>query len=605
MAVDQAVGAGWVDQQATQMVECCGSSAHSSSETVALHALRHSAAHVTAQAVKRLFPNVKLAIGPPIDTGYYYDIDCPVKITDEDLAKLEQEIAKIIKADFPFKQSSMSKQEALAFFEQRGEPFKVEIIKGLDADPVSIYTDGEFVDLCEGPHIASTGKIPAIKLLSVAGAYWRGDEHNPQLQRIYGTAFGTQQELDAHLKRLEEAKARDHRRLGKELGLFSFFEEVAGPGVVFYQPKGALLRMLIEDYVRQEHLRRGYQLVATPHLFRSELWKRSGHLDYYREHMFMLEADDIEYGLKPMNCPGHILIYQSQMRSYRDLPLRFFELGTVYRFEKSGVLHGLLRVRGFTQDDAHIFCRPEQLVDEIERIIGFCWEVLTAFGFTQYEVELSTKPAKAIGSAEDWERAESALAEALKRRGVSFEVHAGEGAFYGPKIDVKITDAIGRAWQCSTIQCDFALPERFGLAYVGEDGKEQRPIMLHRALLGSLERFLGTLIEHYGGALPLWLSPVQVVVIPISERAAVYAAEVALALRAVGIRVDVDDRNERMQAKIRDAQLAKVPYMTVVGEREAAVRTVAVRSRAGGDQGAVALDQFVKQLTDEVVLRRC
>ncbi len=587
------------------MAECCGSSVHSSSETTDLHALRHSAAHVTAQAVKRLFPNVKLAIGPPIDTGYYYDIDCPVKITDEDLAKLEQEIAKIIEADFPFTLSMMPKQEALAFFEQRGEPFKVEIIKELDADPVSIYTDGEFVDLCEGPHIASTGKIPAIKLLSVAGAYWRGDEHNPQLQRIYGTAFGTQQELDAHLKRLEEAKARDHRRLGKELGLFSFFEEVAGPGVVFYQPKGALLRMLIEDYVRQEHLRRGYQLVATPHLFRSELWKRSGHLDYYREHMFMLEADDIEYGLKPMNCPGHILIYQSQMRSYRDLPLRLFELGTVYRFEKSGVLHGLLRVRGFTQDDAHIFCRPEQLVDEIERIIGFCWDVLTAFGFTQYAVELSTKPAKAIGSAADWERAESALAEALKRRGVPFDVHAGEGAFYGPKIDVKITDAIGRAWQCSTIQCDFALPERFGLAYVGEDGKEQRPVMLHRALLGSLERFLGTLIEHYGGALPLWLAPVQVVVIPISERAAAYAAEVASALRAAGVRVDIDDRNERMQAKIRDAQLAKVPYMTVVGEREAAARTVAVRSRAGGDQGAVALDQFVKQLTDEVVLRRC
>ena len=569
-----------------------------------VHALRHSAAHVTAQAVKRLFPNVRLAIGPPIEQGYYYDIDCPVKITDEDLPKLEAEIAKIVKADFPFQQSFMSKQEALAFFAQRGEAFKVEIIRALEADPVSLYTDGEFVDLCEGPHVASTGRIPAIKLLSVAGAYWRGDERNPQLQRIYGTAFATREELDAHLKRLEEAKARDHRRLGRELGLFTFFEEIAGPGVVFYQPKGALVRMLIEDFIRQEHLRRGYQLVGTPHLFRAELWRRSGHLDYYKDYMFMLEADGIEYGVKPMNCPGHILLYQSQTRSWRDLPLRLFELGTVYRFEKSGVLHGLLRVRGFTQDDAHIFCRPEQLVEEIEGILGFCWDVLTAFGFTEYQVELSTKPAKAIGGAEDWERAEEALAEALRRRGVAFQTRPGEGAFYGPKIDVKITDALERSWQCSTIQCDFALPERFGLAYVGEDGKERRPIMLHRALLGSVERFLGTLIEHYGGALPVWLSPVQVVVVPISERAAAYAEEVAVALRAVGARVEVDRRNERMQAKIRDAQMAKVPYMAVVGEREAAAGAVSVRSRSAGDQGSVALAAFVQRLTQEIASRR-
>ena len=428
-----------------------------------LYALRHSAAHVMAQAVRRLYPDTKLAIGPPIEDGFYYDLDLPVKLTEEDLPKIEAAMAKIIKEDHPFQQSFMAKPEALTYFGERGERFKRELIEALADSSVSLYTDGEFVDLCEGPHVRSTGEVKAVKLLSLAGAYWRGDEHQAQLQRIYGTAFPTPGELAAYLTRLEEARRRDHRRLGQELDLFSF-QELAGPGVVFYHPKGALIRLLIEDELRRQHLARGYQFVATPHLFRTEMWKRSGHLEHYKDYMYLFEADEQGYGLKPMNCPGHILIYASRLRSYRELPMRLFELGTVYRNEKSGVLHGLLRVRGFTQDDAHIFCREDQLVQEITEILDFEFEVMRALGFADCEVELSTRPERFIGSPEAWTHAEAALRQALEARRLAFAVHEGEGAFYGPKVDITIKDAIGRSWQCGTIQCDFALPERFDLA---------------------------------------------------------------------------------------------------------------------------------------------
>ena len=551
-----------------------------------------------AQAVKRLYPQVKLGIGPPIEDGFYYDLDLPVKLTDEDLPKIEAEIAKIIKENHAFKQSHMKKREALAFFKEHGERFKTDIIDQIQDDEVSLYTDGEFVDLCEGPHVSSTGEVKTIKLLSLAGAYWRGDEHGPQLQRIYGTAFLTQKELDAYLTRLEEAKRRDHRRLGKDLELFSF-EELAGPGVVFYHPKGALVRSIIEDYVRARHRERGYDFVVTPHIFRTDIWKQSGHLEYYKDYIFLFEAEEQGFGIKPMNCPGHILIYKSKGRSYRELPLRFFELGTVYRNEKSGVLHGLLRVRGFTQDDAHIFLRENQLVQEISQILDFEFEVVRAFGFTEYEIALSTKPEKAIGSAASWEHAESALRQALESRGLTYTVHAGEGAFYGPKIDIKIKDAIGRSWQCGTIQCDFALPERFDLTYTGEDGRAHRTIMVHRALLGSVERFFGMLIEHYAGALPVWLAPVQIIVIPLSDKFLEYGTQVAQTLRGHGIRVQVDERNEKMQAKIRDAQLQQIPYMAVVGGREAEAKAVAVRHRRDGDLGTMSLDAFADRVRQE------
>ena len=563
-----------------------------------LYALRHSAAHIMAQAVRRLYPEAKLAIGPPIEDGFYYDLDVPVRLTDDDLPKIEAEMAKVIKENHPFQHSSMDKPAAAELFRRRGERYKLEILEGIPGGSVSLYTDGEFVDLCEGPHVPSTGQVKAVKLLSVAGAYWRGDERQAQLQRIYGTAFPTQAELAAHLQRLEEAKRRDHRRLGVELELFSF-EELAGPGVVLYHPKGALVRSLIEDELKQRHLARGYELVATPHIFRTDIWKRSGHLEYYSDYMFLFDAEQQPFGIKPMNCPGHILIYQAKTRSYRELPLRFFEWGTVYRNEKSGVLHGLLRVRGFTQDDAHIFLREDQLVEEIRQILDFEFEVMRLFGFTEHAIELSTRPDKFIGTQDAWAHAESALREALTAQGLAFDVHEGEGAFYGPKIDIKIKDALGRSWQCGTIQCDFALPERFDLGYAGADGRVHRPIMVHRALLGSLERFFGMLLEHYAGALPVWLSPVQVVTIPIGDRHLDYAREVTGLLRTRGLRAQLDERNEKMQAKIRDAQLQRVPYMAVVGDREAQARTVAVRHRREGDLGAVALDAFLERVRQE------
>ncbi|MBI4597157.1 MAG: threonine--tRNA ligase [Candidatus Omnitrophica bacterium] len=564
-----------------------------------LYALRHSAAHVMAQAVRRLYgPQVKLAIGPPIEDGFYYDLDLPVKLTDEDLAKIEAEMAKIVKENHAFQRSYLKKAEAIEQFKRQGETYKVEIVEGIPDAQVSFYTDGEFVDLCEGPHVPSTSEVKAFKLLSLAGAYWRGDEKRPMLQRIYGTAFPTKQQLDDYVKRLEEAKRRDHRRLGTELDLFSF-EELAGPGVVFYHPKGARVRAIIEDEIRRRHLERGYELVATPHIFRTDIWKQSGHLEYYKEYIFLFEAEEQPFGIKPMNCPGHILIYRSKLRSYRELPIRFFELGTVYRNEKSGVLHGLMRVRGFTQDDAHIFLREDQLVEEIQRVLEFEFEILKTFGFAEYEIELSTRPEKFIGEAALWERAEAALREAMTSRGLSFAVHEGEGAFYGPKIDIKIKDAIGRSWQCGTIQCDFALPERFDLTYQADDGKAHRTIMIHRALLGSLERFFGVLLEHYAGALPVWLSPVQAVVVPITDAVLPYAREVEAALRTLGLRATCDDRSEKMQAKIRDAQLQQIPYMAVVGGREAEARSVAVRHRRGGDVGAMALEAFVQRVSQE------
>jgi len=554
-----------------------------------------------AQAVKRLYPGIKLAIGPSIEDGFYYDFDSPQPFTEEDLPKIEAEMSKIIKEDYKFEKSALKKDEALKIFKKMDEPYKAELIEALPDNEVSIYKDGDFTDLCKGPHIDSTGQVKAFKLLSIAGAYWHGDEKNRMLQRIYGTAFETKAELDAHLARLEEAKKRDHRKLGKELELF-MIEEKAGAGLVIYQPKGALLRTIIEDWEKREHLRRGYQIVIGPHILKSDIWVESGHYGYYKENMYIFQVEGQEYAIKPMNCPAHILIYRSKTRSYKDLPIRYFELGSVYRNEKSGVLHGLLRVRGFTQDDAHIFCLKEQAVDEIKGVIDFVAYALNVFGFSEFEVELSTKPDKYIGSDEDWEHATKALEDALKSKGMAYQIHEKEGAFYGPKIDIKLKDALGRAWQCATIQCDFALPQRFKLSYVGQDGKEYAPIMLHRVILGSMERFIGALIEHYGGAFPVWLSPVQVVIIPIADEHKDYARKVAEILRDNDIRVEIDDKNARMQHKIREAEVAKAPYMLIVGGKEAQADAVSVRERSKGDLGQMKLDEFIGKITKEVVL---
>ena len=552
-----------------------------------------------AQAVKRLFPGVKLAIGPAIEDGFYYDFDSTRPFLEEDLAKIESEMAKIIKEDYKFEKSVLEKKEALKLFAKMVEPYKVELIEEIPDREVTIYKDGDFADLCRGPHITSTGQVKVFKLLSIAGAYWRGDEKNRMLQRIYGTAFETKAELDAHIVKLEEAKKRDHRKLGRELDLF-MMDEKAGAGLVIYQPNGALLRTIIEDWEKKEHLKRGYQFVIGPHMLKSDIWIESGHYGYYKENMYIFQIEGQEYAIKPMNCPAHILIYRSKTRSYKDLPIRYFELGSVYRHEKSGVLHGLLRVRGFTQDDAHIFCLREQAVDEIKSVIDFVIYALKVFGFKDFEIELSTKPDKYIGTDEDWDLATRALEEALKSKGLSYNIHEGEGAFYGPKIDIRLKDALGRAWQCATIQCDFALPQRFKLAYVGQDGKEYTPIMLHRVILGSMERFLGALIEHYGGAFPVWLSPVQAVIIPIADEHKGYAEKIAEKLRDNDIRADIDDRNARMQHKIRDAEVQKVPYMLIVGGKEAQTESVSVRERSKGDLGPMKLAEFIGKIADEV-----
>jgi threonyl-tRNA synthetase len=562
----------------------------------ALEVYRHSTAHLLAAAVLELFPETKLGIGPPIDTGFYYDFDRATPFTPEDLEKIEARMWEIQKRNLPYERVLTAKDAGLCKYAD--DWMKHELIDERAGDVFSEYTLGpHFIDFCRGPHVPSTSKIKAFKLLSIAGAYWKGDEHNKQLQRIYGTAFFTQKELDEHLAKLEEAKRRDHRKLGKELDLFSI-QELAGPGLIFFHPKGGAVRKIIEDWMRDQYIARGYSLVYTPHVARSDLWKTSGHYGFYAENMFKrMELDDAEYQLKPMNCPFHILIYRDKLHSYRDLPVRLGELGTVYRYERSGVMHGLLRVRGFTQDDAHIFCAPEQIEDEIVSCLQFAVDTLHTFGFEQYEAELSTwdggASGKYDGTPDQWKLGEGALTKACERLNLKIKVTPDEAAFYGPKIDVKLVDAIGRLWQLSTVQFDFTLPRRFGLEYIAEDGKAHQPLMVHRALYGSIERFFGILLEHYAGAFPVWLAPIQAAVLPITDKQLDYAKKVRDELDAAGIRVHLDDRSEKVNLKIREAQLQKIPYMLVVGGREAESGQVAVRNRKHGDQGAKPLADFI------------
>src|SRR5213083_1398537 len=567
-----------------------------------LERMRHSAAHIMAEAVCEMFPDARLGIGPPIDTGFYYDFELPRTLTTEDLPVVEEKMRTRIKSDVPFEPSQITKDEARERFHD--QPYKLELIDEIRDEKVGLYQQGEFVDLCQGPHVERTGQVPAFKLMSVAGAYWRGDEHNPMLQRVYGALFDTKEELEQYLERIEEAHRRDHRRLGRELDLFSFHEEF-GPGLVYWHPKGGRVRTLIEDFWREEHLRAGYDIVYSPHIGKSTLWETSGHLDFYAENMYSpMDIDGQDYYVKPMNCPFHIQMYKNSLRSYRELPIRLAELGTVYRYERSGVLHGLLRVRGFTQDDAHIFCMPSQIEAEVEACIDFAFAVMKNFGFDKFEVELSDwdpkHPENYAGKPEDWHRATAALASTMERLKIPFKKFEGEAAFYGPKIDVKLIDAIGRPWQLSTVQFDFSLPVRFGLEYVGADGRAHTPLMVHRALLGSVERFFGVLIEHYAGAFPLWLAPVQAIVLPIAHRHLVYGASVRDRLQAAGVRVVLDERQEKVNYKIREAQLRKIPYMLVVGDREVNDGTVSVRTRTGGDRGGSTIDGFIAAARDEI-----
>lgn len=560
-----------------------------------LSMIRHSAAHIMAEAVKELFPTAKVTIGPSIANGFYYDFDYERSFTPDDLAAIEAKMAESIAANKPFERTEMSAEAAKKKFSDMGETYKAEIIDDLGEETVSLYTHGSFTDLCRGPHLPHTGFVRAFKLTSLAGAYWRGDENKAMLQRIYGTAFATPKELKKYLHLIEEAKKRDHRKLGTQLDLFSFVDEAA-PGMPLWHPKGALVRTILEDFERKEHLRRGYEIVQGPIILRRELWEKSGHYNNYRENMYFTEIDEQSYGIKPMNCLSHMLIYKSQIRSYRDLPIRYFELGNVHRHEKSGVLHGLLRVREFTQDDAHILCRPDQLQDEIKGIITFVQDVMGLFGF-DYSMEISTRPEKSIGSDQDWERATNALQKALENSGLEYDINEGDGAFYGPKIDVKVKDALGREWQCATIQCDFTLPERFDLVYVGEDGARHRPVMLHRVILGAVERFLGILIEHYAGAFPVWLAPVQVRILTVTQAHDAYAGKVLDALKKAGLRVEADLRNEKLGYKVREAQMAKIPYMLVVGDKEAEEGLVNVRPRNGKNLGAMSLEDVIKLVT--------
>jgi threonyl-tRNA synthetase len=558
-----------------------------------LQILRHSIAHVMAQAVQDIFNDVRIAIGPAIEDGFYYDFDYAQTFTPEDLEKIENRMSEIVAADNPFVRSEMSREEAISLFRKLGEQYKIELLKDLpdDVEKVSIYSAGEFIDLCRGPHIPSTGMIRAFKLLNVAGAYWRGDERNKMLQRIYGTGFATKEALNEHLNLLEEAKKRDHRRLGKELDLFQVNEE-AGVGLIIYHPKGAVLRSIIEEWEKKEHRKRGYDMVIGPQILKVDLWKKSGHFDHYRENMYFTEVEGQAYGIKPMNCLSHMLIYKSKIRSYRDLPLRYFELGTVHRHEKTGVLHGLMRVRQFTQDDAHILCTPEQLNDEIKAVTAFVDYAMNIFGF-DYEVELSTRPENSIGSDRDWEMAEAALRQALEDNGNAYEINKGDGAFYGPKIDFKLKDALKRKWQCATIQCDFTLPERFDLAYIGADGEKHRPVMLHRVILGAIERFLGVLIEHYAGSFPLWLSPVQAVLLTVTDKHIPYGENVFRQLNEAGIRVEKDFRNEKLGFKIREAQIQKIPCMLVIGDREVEAERISLRPRNGKNNESLSADEFI------------
>jgi len=564
-----------------------------------LSRMRHSASHVMADAVRRLRPNAKVAIGPSIENGFYYDFDTE-PFAPEDAARIEAEMAKIIAENLPFVRHAVPRDEARKRFESRGEKYKVEIIDSIpEGEEVSYFQHGDFIDLCRGPHVERTGDIKAFKVLSFAGAYWRGDERNAQLQRVYGTAFTSQADLDAHLARIEEAKRRDHRTLGKELDLFSF-DDLVGPGFPLWHPKGAMVRYQIEDIIRRENVRRGYELVYTPHVAREQLLETSGHMAHYKDNLFGgMELDGQRYLVKPMNCPFHIAIYRSQLRSYRDLPLRYSELGTVYRYERSGVLHGLLRVRGLTMDDGHLFVREDQIGEEMTNCLKFSLEMLKLFGFESFDLFLATRPESFMGEPAAWDRAEATLRRVLEATGRPFEVDAGGGAFYGPKIDLKIRDALGRHWQCSTFQLDYQIPERFALEYVAQDGSRQRPIMLHRALLGSMERFIAVLIEHYAGGFPLWLAPVQARVVSVSEKAEGYANEVAARLRAEGLRVEADVSAEKLGAKIRKAQMEKIPYMVVVGEKDMAARVVSPRTREGQQQTAAPLDEFARRLAQE------
>jgi threonyl-tRNA synthetase len=578
-----------------------------------LYRIRHSTAHVMAQAVLEKFPEGKVAIGPAIEDGFYYDFDLPRPLTPDDLEAIEKRMRGIIQGRESFERKVISAEEAKVIF--KDQPFKLELIEGLetgkedeDGNPleekpeISIYTSGPFVDLCRGPHVASTAEInpQAIKLMSVAGAYWRGDEKRPMLQRIYGTAWGKPDELKDYLWRVEEAKKRDHRKVGHDLDLYSIEEEI-GAGLILWHPKGAKIRKIVENFWSAEHEANGYDFVYTPHIGKAHLWETSGHLGFYKENMYSpLEIDGQQYYLKPMNCPFHLYIYKSSMRSYRDLPLRYAEEGTVYRYERSGVLHGLMRVRGFTQDDAHHFCRPDQMPAEIDFTLGFSLHILRSFGFKDIHAYLSTKPEKSVGAPEQWEAAENALEASLKRAGVEYDVDKGGGAFYGPKIDLKVKDAIGREWQLSTIQFDFNEPERFDLTYIGEDGQPHRPYMVHRALLGSMERFFGVLIEHYAGAFPVWLSPIQVAIIPIADRHLEYAGKVMQELKAAGLRVQLDDRGERMNSKIRDAQNQKIPYMLVIGDKEQEEGKVALRLRSGENPGPMPVEDFLQKAQEDI-----
>jgi threonyl-tRNA synthetase len=570
----------------------------------ALEVYRHSTAHLLAAAVLELFPGTKLGIGPPIKDGFYYDFERSEPFTPEDLERIEKKMWELRDRDLPFERKLTPKEEGLARYRSMNEHMKCELIDERADSVFTEYTLGpHFIDFCRGPHVPSTKKLKAFKLLSVAGAYWKGDEHRQQLQRIYGTAWFTEKELQDYLHKLEEAKKRDHRVLGRQLDLISI-QELAGPGLIFFHPKGALVRKLLEDWMREQYLKRGYQLVNTPHVMREQLWQISGHLSHYAENMYAaMELDDARYRLKPMNCPGHILIYRDRQRSYRELPIRLGELGTVYRYERSGTLHGLFRVRGFTQDDAHIFCRPDQIEDEIVNCLEFAVDVLKTYGFDRYQAEISTwdggASGKYDGTADQWQLAESALKRAVERVGLEAKVMEDEAAFYGPKIDVKLVDALDRPWQLSTVQFDFTLPKRFELEYVGEDGAKHQPLMVHRALYGSVERFFGILLEHYAGAFPVWLAPVQAIVLPIADRHIEYARQVSGALAAAGLRAEVDERSEKVNYKIREAQLEKIPYMLVVGDREAAARQVALRTRKGGDQGSRPLDEVVAMIAEK------